>query len=171
MHHKNVLIVDAFTKMSRLLLLCIVGISAGCNPIKQSDTVSDNDEQCINFTDSVIIIRSLLRSNALVKILEGHDPEKLDFLINNFSPAEIAFESEVLSCTDPVVIYVYQQCIDQSLFAKLKAKYRAHKIVTIDADKFPVIVESLMIDIYPTIIEMNQRVEIDRLAQNQLTLQ
>ena len=75
-----------------------------CNKKEKNDFVHVDSEQVIYFSNSVKTIRELLKSGSLPAILEDADPEKLDFLINNFSPAEIAFESEVLSCTIPVAI-------------------------------------------------------------------
>jgi len=148
-----------------LLSSCLLFLNA-CN--KKEASCDQKAEYVINFTDSVKIIRELLKTDSLSKILGEKESEKLNFLINNFSPAEIAFESEVLHCIDPVVLYIYQNHIDEQLINGLRKKYTSYKIVTIDAELFPPIVQSLQADEYPVVIIMNQRLEIDRFLHTNL---
>ena len=158
-------------KIYLLILSCSILLLNACNKEEKNDFVHDDSDQVIYFSNSVKIIRELLKSDSLSAILEDVDSEKLDFLINNFSPAEIAFESEVLSCIIPVVLYAYQKYIDQKLLAIIKERYQTYKIVLIDADAFPAIVESLQVNEYPMFIFFDQRVEAFRLMQNQLVHQ
>jgi len=132
----------------------------GCRA--QKPAVPVDESSIINFSESVCIIRSLLCTNSLSTILEDIDPKKLDFLINNFSPAEIAFESEVLSCTLPVVIYCYRSLIDEQIITAIRSAYVDHKIVTINADDFPYVADSFAIKKYPALIFMKQREEVER---------
>ena len=67
----------------------------------------------INLVESTHIIRTLISQNALGKVLEEHDPEQLSLLLDNVSPAAMAFESEVLSTTVPLVVVCY--CSDEDL--------------------------------------------------------
>lgn len=128
---------------------------------------TDNNN-VIDFADSVIIIRELLRSNSLAKILENPEPGQLDFLINNFSPAEIAFESEVLNCTDSVIVFCYQKLPDQNLIAGLQKKYPEQKIVLINGDQFPFLMYDLEVESYPTILMVKQREEIERFEEQRV---
>lgn len=139
----------------------------GCNKKEKNDFIYGDCDHITYFSNSVKIINELLNSDSLSDILEDADPEKLDFLINNFSPAEIAFESEVLSCTMPVLLYVYKECSDAQLLAIIEEHYQTYKIVLIDADVFPMIAESLQISEYPVFICFDQGVEVFRLTQNQ----
>ncbi len=121
----------------------------------------------IDFADSVKIVRELLRSNSLTKILENPNQEQLDYLINNFSPAKIAFESEVFNCTDSVIVYCYQMQPHQNLISALQQKYTDQKIVIINGDQFPFLMVDLEIEKYPTILIVKQREEIERLQEMQ----
>ena len=124
-----------------------------------------NDEPAINFSDSVKIVRELLKSDSLIKILDDAKPEQLDFLINNFSPAQIAFESEVLNCTDRVILYCYHLFSDQNILMRLPQKYPGHKIVIIDANQFPFLVNDMEVTTYPTLVIFNQRAEVERFEE------
>lgn len=61
----------------------------------------------IDLEVSTRIIRNLITHNKVGEILEEHNPEQLALLLDNFSPASIAFESEVLGTTIPFVVIYY----------------------------------------------------------------
>ncbi len=130
-----------------------------------SSNVQKANDPLFDFADSVTIIRTLLQSNSLSKILENSDPADLDFLINNFSPAQIAFESEVLNCTLPVLIYFYQKDVtERTLLRELAVEYADRlKIVLVEEEKFPTICKEAQIDEYPTVLLVDKRVEIGRI--------
>lgn len=138
-----------------LIPLLLILLLPACAHENETNTV-------IDFADSVKIVRELLQSNSLNQILENPEPEQLDFLINNFSPAEIAFESEVLNCIDQVILYCHQSQYDQRIVTSLQQKYSHQKIIIIDAEKFPFLVQDMAIDKSPTVIIMKQREEIER---------
>lgn len=72
---------------------------------------SEGEDRCSAVCDlnqSANIVIELMRTGDLGSIVEEHTPEQLDMLIKNFSPALMAFEAEVLSCTMPVLIYFYR---------------------------------------------------------------
>lgn len=124
----------------------------------------------IDFADSVKIVRELLQSNSLAHILENPEPDQLDFLINNFSPAEIAFESEVLNCTETVILYCHQNRYDQNIVDTLQQKCPHQKIVIIDADLFPFLVLDMEIDKSPTVTIVQGRAKIARFVGLQAIL-
>lgn len=117
-----------------------------------------------SFSDSVAIIRALLKKDSLPKILEDADPEGLERLIDNFSPAQMALESEVLNCTLPVLLYFYEEPLENAkLLDQLAQEYNDRvKIVTIDADKFFSITQLFEVEKFPTIIGMHKREELSR---------
>jgi thioredoxin-like negative regulator of GroEL len=142
-----------------LYLLTTIPACAGQRPI---DDESDN--VIIDFAESTQIIRMLLQSNSLKAIIEDANPESLNFLINNFSPAQIALESEVLSCTQPVVIYFYADIIThgQLLYALAHEYKDTIKVITLDVEKFPKIAQETLIENYPAIMVIYKRQEIYR---------
>lgn len=123
------------------------------------------EKQVYDFAESVVLIRELIKSDSLIKILEDADSDGLERLINNFSPAQMALESEILNCTLPVLVYFYQfQMADTEFLEQLAKEYDDKvKIVTIDGDKFFSVAEQFDIQQYPTAIGMQQREEIDRI--------
>lgn len=74
-------------------------------------------EVLVDLANSTKIIQTMMARKTLGTLLE--DPEQLDLLINNFSPAQIAFEAEVLSTEIPlVVIYYFKDGSKQQEFIK-----------------------------------------------------
>lgn len=117
----------------------------------------------INLVESTAIIRTLLCQNKLSQLLEEHDPEQLDILINNFSPASMAFESEVLSTTVPLVcVYFYQDSPQEQAFIKdldaLAAEYENKvKFVVVDAQKLFSIAQAAEVTTFPAIAWVRNR--------------
>lgn len=135
-----------------LLLLCLLLPACGNQTTTSNKFVYD-------FAESVTLIRHLLKTDSIYKILEDVDQQGLERLINNFSPAQMALESEVLNCTLPVLIYFYEKNLDDADFLEqLAQKYDDKiKIVTIDADAFFSIAEQFEIQRYPAVIFMHKR--------------
>ena len=75
-------------------------------------------------------------------MLEKHNPEQLELLLNNVSPAKMAFESEVLSTTVPlIVIYYFKESQESQEFIKrlknLAKKYDDQiKFVVVDVTAY-----------------------------------
>jgi|GEM_PF-2986296 len=127
--------------------------------------IDDEPENLItDFAESTHIIRMLMQSDSLDAIIENSNPELLELLINNFSPAQIALESEVLNCTQPVLIYFYADTIEHGqLLYDLAHTYRdTVKVMILDIEKFPKIAEDALIEQYPAIIIVNNRQQIYR---------
>src|SRR5271168_2007423 len=94
-----------------ILLLFITACSS------KQDVVSH--KTLVDLVESTKIVRNLLCQKKIGQLLEEHDPEQLDILINNFSPASMAFESEVLSTTVSLVcVYFYQDSQREQTFIK-----------------------------------------------------
>lgn len=140
-----------------LMLACLLMPACGKDAAELQKNV-------YNFADSVALIREFIKSDSLPQILQDADPAALERLINNFSPAQIALESEVLNCTLPVLLYFYNdQITDLPLLEQLTKEYEDKvKIVTIDANEFFSIAEQFELESYPAIIGMDKRDEIYR---------
>lgn len=132
------------------LLLCTL---PACT---QSDRQMHSDDTQIiyDLNDSTNIILQLITSGSLDNILEDVDSGKLDTLIKNVSPALMAFESEVLSCTLPVLVYY---CTDQEKnnalewLKNLHNIYPAIKYVLVDIEKLYSVAQQSVISSTPTI--------------------
>jgi hypothetical protein len=88
--------------------------------------------------DSADIIKSLISMQRLDLVLHNNNKSVVEQLISNFSPAEMAFEAELLACTRPVLaVFVHdyhkQQEIQQVLEKKALAHLNQVKIVAIDS--------------------------------------
>lgn len=130
-----------------------------------------NDISCplINLVESTHIIRTLIVNNQLESLLEDHDPEQLTLLLNNVSPAKMAFESEVLSTTIPlVVVYYFQENEESKKFLqKLKKLAMTYddiiKFVTVDVDQLFSLVQDAEIETLPTIVLVKNREIIEKI--------
>lgn len=91
-----------------LILLFCVFLPACDNKAHSTST------NVYDFTQSVTLIRHLLKTDSLAQILETADPQGLERLINNVSPAQMALESEILNCTLPVLVYFYYGLIEDA---------------------------------------------------------
>jgi thioredoxin-like negative regulator of GroEL len=151
-------------KLYVIFLLFLTGCSS------KQDTASH--EALVDLVESTTIIRSLLCQNKLGQLLEEHDPEQLDILINNFSPASMAFESEVLSTTVPLVCaYFYQDSPQEQAFIKnlnaLAAEYdNKVKFVIIDAEKLFSIAQAAEINTFPAIAWVRNREIFEYMHKN-----
>ena len=149
--------------MQKLLLLALLFLPSCFRPTPPLPKNSAADAALIDLVASTKIIRNLINSNQLDTLLEAHDPAQLNLLLNNFSPAAMAFETEVLTTTVPLVcLYVYQASPLTADFIKelelLAREYEQRvKFVTIDADQLFSVAESLNITKLPTVAWVRAR--------------
>lgn len=133
---------------------------------------NESFESLVDLSDSTKLIRVVVSQSKLDELLEQHDPEQLELLLNNFSPAQMAFEAEVLSTTVPlVVIYYFKEGPQEKNFIKQLdklAKNNEHKvkIVIIDSDKLFSLAQDAEIETFPTIIFSKNREILDRITKN-----
>lgn len=117
--------------------------------------------------ESTAIICTLIEKKQLSSILEDADPEGLSLLINNYSPAIIALESEALNCILPVIVYFYRTNDPNhqeltALFEQCAMPYDNHiKFIAVDVDKLPAIAEAFEVQLTPAISAIRQREEIN----------
>jgi thiol-disulfide isomerase/thioredoxin len=149
-----------------LISLCGCGIANRIEP-----KITQQETYLISLNDSTDIILQLIKRDNLTQILEDTDPEKLDFLIKNFTPAEIAFESEVLNALTPIIIYFYdstkpdQNALLPYLEECAKKYDNQLKFVVIDFDKLPTLLRKFAFEQVPALSVMRDRQEIMGIAQ------
>lgn len=147
------------------LYLCIGLVILFLTSCTSRKPLDDHGSTCglVHLLDSTRIIRALITQNKLSDLLVDHDPEQLDVLLNNVSPAQMAFEVEVLSSTVPVVfVYYYKDSPEEQAFIRLlnalAVEYDERvKFVVVDVDKLFVLAEGAAIETYPATIVVQQR--------------
>lgn len=121
----------------------------------------------IDLESSTKIIRALICDNKLDTILETHDSKQLDRLLNNFSPAQMAFEVEVLATTIPLVVVYYYQNAPEDTFLKELDQLAATdpekiKFVVVNADTLFTLAQEAEVEQFPTILVVKNREIIER---------
>lgn len=146
-------------------ILLIILSSCSTNNIKVEIATSF----VVNLVESTSLIRTLICTNKLSGLLEEHDEAQLLRLINNVSPAHMAFEFEIFSTTVPmVVVYYYIDSVDEQSFIDqlniLSEEYDNHiKFVIIEANQLFVLAQDAEIVKFPTILVMKNKKLIDRI--------
>ncbi len=156
-------------KRIRSLLLGVIACAIGLTSCSCSGPSLQKPASALyNIDDATTIILHLMHSDKLSTILEDHSKEQLLFLTKNFSPAEIAFESEVISCTLPVLVYFFDpKSPEHTPLLAVLEKY-AHdnedtiKIVIIDVTYFIFLAENLHISSLPTFVLFKNQKEVAR---------
>lgn len=159
--------IPTFILRHTLVYLLLLSMLPSCMQSDVTTAQHNNDEQEIIFdlNDSTDIILALLKSDELSKILEDVDPEKLDTLIKNVSPALMAFESEVLVCTLPVLVCYYavdqrEQC--KNWLLQLHEWHQNIKYVLVNVDKLFSVAQQSEVESTPTMLLIREREEIFR---------
>ncbi len=151
------------------LTACTTQVEPDASSIKQ-DT-EEREGPVYNLNDSTNIIRLLIKEDCIIDILEleDADPEQLNILLNNFSPAQMAFESEVLSCTLPVIVHFYKAGSDayasmHKIIKELACTYENQiKFVEVNTETLYTIAQQAEVDQLPTLMFIKNRHEIERL--------
>ncbi|MDR3646836.1 MAG: thioredoxin family protein [Candidatus Babeliales bacterium] len=133
------------------------------NNIEVSQSKSN---QIIDLEDSTKIILSLIRSNKLAEVLDlENDQSKhtVDLLIENYSPAQLALESEALSQSYPVLLIFFKD-EHWKIIEPIVTKHIGQiKIIKINADNLFKTTQEFEIKYFPTFLIMQSRQEINRL--------
>ena len=138
----------------------------------EQDNLPTSSSPLINLVESTHIIRTLITKNKIGNLLEDHNPDQLALLLDNISPAKMAFESEVLSTTVPlVVVYYFKSSQESQKFIKglknLAKKYDDQiKFVVVDVDRLFSLAQDAEIENLPTILFVKNREIIDRFEGN-----
>lgn len=161
------------SKLCSFVILCLL-FSACSIPVHKKDASKETShDEIVSLYDSTKIIRELIRSNQLSKVLEDIDESQLEILINNTSPAQMALEAEVLQFGTPVFLAFFNtkdplwQEMRNALQVLVQNK-EIEKIVEVDAQKLPTIIEQSVIEAFPAVILIKDRQEIARLEGSEL---
>lgn len=156
---------------SHYVLALILPFLFACSGPKNK-FVTEPIHPLVRMTESTTIIRELISTKQLEKVLEPHTVEQLEFLINNFSPAQLAFEAEVFTTTIPlVVVYYYEDAADERIFIqqleKLAVEYDDEvKFVIVDVDALFSLAQDADIEKSPTLILTRNRDIRERRDEN-----
>ncbi len=160
--------------MKNILLPAVLILLPSCSfwSTNSKTEAESNLSPLINLVDSTHIIRTLITQNKVGDLLEDHDSEQLALLLDNKSPVQMAFESEVLSSTIPLVaVYYFQKSQANDEFIKylenLAIKYDDQiKFVLVDVERLFSLVQDAQIEELPTILLVKDREIIDRFEGN-----
>lgn len=148
------------------LLPCLL---SGCNPQKEPSSLPIRTESPLHDLDiSAQIIIHLIEKQALSTVLEQSDPQAINRLVKNFSPAEMALEAEALNWPHPVILFCIQKeslsyPVMHNTIEQAAAAHEAHiKFIEIDAHELFKVIEQFNFDRLPALILMYQRAEVAR---------
>lgn len=125
-----------------------------------------------NLDETTSLIMALIQGDSLTMMLENPNKETLELLIKNFSPAEIAFQSEVLNNDLPTValfitpdIGDYQEIKSHLEFCAREFSGRCN-FVEIDIGKLFKIAHLNRISEVPTLLMLHNQTELGRMTQD-----
>lgn len=156
------------------ILVCYISFLSSCSlpfPSAKKEASSKSDTSLVDLVDSTRIIRLLIAKDKIGETLEPHDSSQLELLLNNKSPAQMVFESEVLSTTIPlVVVYYFKAGTESKKFIDelkvLADKYDDKiKFVVIDVDQLFSLAVDAEIEKVPTILFVENRNIIERIEE------
>ena len=155
------------------LLFCI----PACFSKEQQETVASQESSThawVDLVNSTRIIQKLIASNQLNTILDEHDPEELERLLHNVTPAQMALESEAINATVPALVYYFELGKeDKNVLAWLKDFAETHKekfkIVLVDAHALFILTQLADITELPTIILVQRGEEKERLEGSEMS--
>jgi hypothetical protein len=148
-------------------LVLVLPFLSACNASKH-EFAEEVAQPLVRLTESTTIILELISSKQLGKVLEPHTAEQAELLINNFSPAQLAFEAEVFTTTTPlVVVYYYADTLYEQAFIKqleaLALEYDDKvKFVVVDIDALFSLAQDADIEKSPTLILARNRDILER---------
>ncbi len=164
-------------KGNMLAFLCLVAtliiMCPGCDffkSVKRNASINKASNLIINLDESTDIIIDLIRKKDLAKVLEEKSsPESIELLIKNVSPAEMAFEAEILNQSKPAIIAFFKeddprwQDLRTNLAAVAQSYRNTVNFAEVNADKLFKITENSNVEIFPALIVIHERKEIARL--------
>ncbi|MGE0207491.1 MAG: thioredoxin domain-containing protein [Candidatus Babeliales bacterium] len=150
----------------KILLVCFCTLLLGCAS-KEEDT-KEKVQFLIDLNASTNIILTLIEQKRVDEIFDGVERDKAQWLIKNFSPAQIAFHAEALSFDGPLVVLFYETK-DSDLFlllACLEEKARKWhdraRFAIIDAQELSKLAYEHEVKIFPTIVLIKNQEEYER---------
>lgn len=142
-------------------------MSSGCITHQEQKKEMYEHQELYDLNASTEIVVALFKSGDIHELIIDADPEKIDSLIKNLSPVEIALEVEALNYEGPVALLFFKagdawSSIRQQIVALAK-EYSHVKFIQVDAQKLSRITEDAEINDFPAIIFLQRREEIARI--------
>jgi thioredoxin 1 len=156
---------------SYYVLVLVLPFLSACS-VPKNESIKESVQPLVRLTDSTHIIRELISTKNLGKVLEPHTTEQMELLINNFSPAQLAFEAEVFATTIPlVVVYYYENNVHEQMFIqqleKLAIEYDDKvKFVVVDIDALFSLAQDADIEKVPTVILTRDREILEKRVED-----
>lgn len=152
-----------------LLFQCLLLSSCGVHQ-EEVEQLTDQGVGIVvyDLEQSTNIIIKLIKTGELSTVLAEHNKEAPDLMINNFSPSEMAFEAEVLSNQNPVLVLFYDSVSTSALaiLEKCAELYKdTIKCVAVNAEQLFRVTQHSDVDSIPTFILINEREEIGRIEK------
>lgn len=159
-------------KLSPLFFSLLISASISrCNSTDQDKFCALSRPLITNLDEATSLILALIQGDSLTMMLENPDQDMLELLIKNFSPAEIAFETEILKGHLPTVaLFIttdtpdYQTILD-NLGACAQEFHGRCNFVEIDIRKLFKVAHLSRIQDIPTILFLHNRSELGRITE------
>lgn len=90
---------------SFLLLTSVKALDNPTSKDNQPFCACEQKSQLFDLNESVEIILSLIQGDSFGLMLENADPKNIELILKNFSPAEIAFQAEVINSSLPTLLF------------------------------------------------------------------
>jgi thioredoxin-like negative regulator of GroEL len=160
--------------VKKIALLGILLLLPGCYSVKdvtQKEQSSVAGTPIIDLLDSTRILRELIQTNKIGDLLENHDDEQLEALLNNMSPAQMAVEVEMIRTPVPVIAYFFEPGIRHDhLLPEIKDLAHVYdqkvKFVLIDGPKLFQLYDIFAINALPTVLFLKNGEVVARLEDD-----
>lgn len=154
-----------------ILVLGVIVLLPSCFSQQQQSESSHQDASIIDLGESTRILRELIQTHNIGDLLEDHDEEQLEALLNNTSPVEMAAEVEIIRTPIPVVAYFFEPGLRHDHMMRI-LKDVAHtynekvKFVMIDGPKLFQLYDMFAINTLPTVLFFKNGEIITRLEDD-----
>ena len=160
--------------MKQKVLLGLLLLLPGCYSVKndiQKEESSVAGTPIIDLLESTHILRELIQTNKIGDLLENHDADQLETLLNNMSPAQMAVEVEMIRTPMPVLAYFFESGIRHDhLLPEIKDLAHIYdqrvKFVMIDGPKLFQLYDMFAINALPTVLFIKNGEVIARLEDD-----
>ena len=153
-----------------LLALLINPILALSNSVEGQFCAITRPSLIVNLDEATSLILAFIQNNSLTMMIEKPEGEALELLLKNFSPAEIAFEAEVLNAQQPTIAFFATKDIPnydaiKALLEECASRFNKRcNFVEIDIKKLFKIAQIARIKEVPTLLFLHNRMELDRIS-------
>lgn len=127
-------------------------------------------EPCSDLNQTAEFILAMIQGNSINLLLEHENHSTVDLLLKNMSPAQIAFQAEVINCDQPVILVCYDPHFEkwndmkQVLIHHNKTSSNSYKMVCADVTQLFSIAQLVSLVEIPTFILYYNGIENNRLS-------